>query len=49
MKFIISPLTTKDVDTTTIIDSGAQINYIDWAFVRQNHIPTKLLKHPFPI
>ena len=33
MKFIVSPLTMKDVDTTTIIDSGAQINCIDWAFV----------------
>ena len=33
MKFIVSPLTMKDVDTTAIIDSGAQINCIDWAFV----------------
>ena len=39
----------KDVDTTAIIDSGAQINCIDWAFVWWNHIPTKLLKNPFPI
>ena len=29
MKFIVSPLTMKDVDTTAIIDSGAQINCID--------------------
>ena len=49
MKFIVSPLTMKDIDNTTIIDSGAQINCIDWAFVQQNCIPTKLLKHPFPI
>ena len=34
MKFIVSPLTMKDVDTTAIIDFGAQINCIDWAFVR---------------
>ena len=33
MKVIISPLTMKDIDTTAIIDSGAQINCIDWAFV----------------
>ena len=39
----------KDVDTTTIIDSGAQINCIDWTFMQRNHIPTKLLKHSFPI
>ena len=39
----------KDVDTTAIIDSGAQINCIDWAFVRKNRIPTQPLKHPFPI
>ena len=49
MKFIVSLLTMKDVDTTAIIDSGAQINCIDWAFVRKHHIPTKLLKNPFPI
>ena len=39
----------KDVDTTTIIDSGAQINCIDWAFVRKHRIPTRPLKNPFPI
>ena len=33
MKFIVSPLTMKDIDTTAIIDSGAQINCIDWAFI----------------
>ena len=49
MKFIVSHLTMKDVDTTAIIDSGAQINCIDWAFVRKHYIPTKLLKNPFPI
>ena len=49
MKFIISPLTMKDVDTTAIIDSGAQINCIDWAFVRKHQIPTRPLKNPFPI
>ena len=49
MKFIISPLTMKDVNTTAIIDSGAQINCIDWAFVRKHRISTKLLKNPFPI
>ena len=49
MKFIVSPLTMKDVDTTTIIDSGAQINCIDWAFVRKHRIPTRPLKNPFPI
>ena len=49
MKFIISPLTMKDVNTTAIIDSGAQINCIDWAFVRKHQIPTRPLKNPFPI
>ena len=49
MKFIVSPLTTKDVDTTAIIDSGAQINCIDWAFVQKHRIPTRPLKNPFPI
>ena len=49
MKFIVSPLAMKDVDTTAIIDSGAQINCIDWAFVRKHRIPTRPLKNPFPI
>ena len=49
LKFIVSPLTMKDVNTTTIIDSGAQINCIDWAFIQWHRIPMKLLKHPFPI
>ena len=49
MKFIISPLTMKDINTTAIIDSGAQINCIDWAFIRKHWIPTRLLKNPFPI
>ena len=49
MKFIISPLTMKDIDTTVIIDSGAQINCIDWAFVQKHRIPTRPLKNPFPI
>ena len=39
----------KDIDTTAIIDLGAQINCIDWAFVWKHQIPTKLLKNPFPI
>ena len=39
----------KAINTTTIIDSGAQINCIDWAFAQQNKIPTKLLANPFPI
>ena len=39
----------KDINTTTIIDSGAQINCIDWAFVQKHWIPTRPLKNPFPI
>ena len=49
LKFIISPLTMKDIDTTTIIDSGAQVNCIDWAFVWWHHIPMTPLKTPFLI
>ena len=49
MKFIISPLTMKDIDTTAIIDSGAQINCIDWAFVQKHQISTRPLKNPFSI
>ena len=49
LKFIISPHTMKVVKTTTIIDSTAQINCIDWDFICQNKIPTKPLTHPFPI
>ena len=33
LKFIVSPQTMKVIKTTTIIDSGAQMNCIDWDFV----------------
>ena len=39
----------KAINTTVIINSGAQINCIDWAFVWQNRIPTRPLANPFPI
>ena len=39
----------KAINTTAIINSGAQINCIDWAFVWKNKICTKPLANPFPI
>ena len=49
LKFIVSLLTIKAVNTTMIIDSGAQINCIDWAFIWWNRIPTRPLANPFHI
>ena len=46
---IVSPTTLNTVTTTAIVDSGAQINCIDWAFITRHRIPTIPLKNPFPI
>ena len=46
---IISPTTLNTVTTTAIVDSGAQINCINWAFITRHRIPTIPLKNPFPI
>ena len=49
VSLIISPTTLNTVTTTAIVNSGAQINCIDWAFITRHGIPTIPLKNPFPI
>ena len=49
VSLIVSLTTLNTVTTTAIIDSGAQINCIDWAFICRHGIPTIPLKNPFPI
>ena len=46
---IISLTTLNTVTTTALVDSGAQISCIDWAFITHHRIPTIPLKNPFPI
>ena len=41
---LITPLhTLKVVNSSTLIDSGADISYINWQFIRKHHLPTEKL------
>ncbi|KIO07299.1 hypothetical protein M404DRAFT_136195, partial [Pisolithus tinctorius Marx 270] len=41
-----SETTLKVVNTTALVDSGAEISCIDWAFVQKHRIPTQRLAEP---
>ena len=41
---LIAPLhMLKVIDSSTLVDSGADISYINWQFVRKHQLPTKKL------
>ena len=41
---LITPLhTLKVINSSTLVDSGANISYINWQFVRKHHLPTEKL------
>ena len=47
---LITPLhTLKVVDSSALVDSGADISCIDWEFVRKHRLPTEKLTSPIAV
>ena len=49
VQLITSSHTLKVVDSSTLVDSGANISCIDWQFVRKHRLPTKKLTSPITV
>ena len=41
--------TLKAIDTSTLVDSGVDISYIDWQFIQKHRLPTKKLTSPIVV
>ena len=47
---LITPSHTLEVvDSSALVDSGADISCIDWQFVRKHHLPTEKLASPIAV
>lgn len=49
IQIIVPLLTIKTIDCHTLINSGADISCIDWAFIRKHHLPTTQLPEPLEV